>query len=56
MAFEDGVDILSLEKSGIDNKQKDLDQQTELSDVRSPHFPSQSDSSSTQSFTFEGQV
>ncbi|KAK4798434.1 hypothetical protein SAY86_030760 [Trapa natans] len=56
VAFEDGVDILSLEKSGTDIEQQDLDQQTELSDSLSPHFPSQSDSSSTQSFTFEGQV
>lgn len=56
MAFEDGVDILSPEKSVADNEHMDVDQQAELSDILSPHFPSLSDPSSTQSFTFEGQV
>ncbi|PKI62680.1 hypothetical protein CRG98_016951 [Punica granatum] len=56
VAYEDGVDISSLERSVTDDENKNLDQQAEPLDILSPNLTSQYDSSSTESFTFEGQL
>ncbi|XP_034685142.1 uncharacterized protein LOC117914069 isoform X1 [Vitis riparia] len=53
---EDGVEILLLDESSYANDEKSLDYMDETSDTSDTSAYTRSDSSKTQSFTFEAQV
>lgn len=56
VASEDGVEILDLEKSAVDDEKKNHDIRNKSLNSSDVDLTAQNDPQSTQSFTFEGQV